>query len=592
MELNINKIFDDIFKNLNDDKYIDTQINIICDNFYNMNYNLFIMKIIENLDDSTFIINFINKLFNKLSYYNNLIIPDIIKNTNNQIHIKHIFLLDISNYKTLLDIYNIKEYNINEYFILLEWIYEIGKINIIFDLIEKLIKKSNIVSYNKLFVIILSLIKFHEKTINSDFYIDFTKKLLSLMNIILSIFELTELIKNIFMINENHDNIINEKITYIFTFYKTIIKYKNIYFKYKIVNHITKMLNLLLTINENIDENKNIIDDILQLLYTDIINIHEKTSLFIDIAKLIIDKSFNYIPKNLIEYIDYFITKIKFISWSELDEKIILFELISKLLLLLKNNEQLFFTDYDNMLYNILYLESECFNVVKIILNTEVLYSNYNIIKSSLYNLITILNIYNDVLNIYFDLCKTNNKYYADLLHKNNLITNTYIIFFNNRDNKSIINKFNVNILFNTIIINKLLIIYRNSDYDEFPIHGLEYDILIEYYKKYNINILINFIDKINELKIKYEQSNVFIEKLGDDKYVDNIFSIEIINPIMIPKSNTFFEKSTMYLLLRETKKNPYTREELELNDVIEYNKQIDIKNKIDTYLFEKKNIL
>lgn len=42
-------------------------------------------------------------------------------------------------------------------------------------------------------------------------------------------------------------------------------------------------------------------------------------------------------------------------------------------------------------------------------------------------------------------------------------------------------------------------------------------------------------------------------------------------------------------LLIRENKKHPYTRENITINDLLEYNNKEDIKNKINIFL-EGKN--
>ena len=135
------------------------------------------------------------------------------------------------------------------------------------------------------------------------------------------------------------------------------------------------------------------------------------------------------------------------------------------------------------------------------------------------------------------------------------------------------------------------MIIYKHIGYELFPLNSIEYEILEKYYIDNKINIFNDFLIKINVLKNKSNTSNDFIT-ICTDEFIDNIFSIEIIEPIMIPNSNDFFEKSTMYLLIRETQKNPYTREELTIQNIIEYNMRDDIKNKINDFLIIKNNLV
>ena len=580
-EINIKEILNNINNNLDDENYINININLIINNLDKINYNLCITELICMLDNTNFIIMFLDKFLDKI-LVKNMILKDIIKNTKDITKIKNLFILEID-YTFLLEIFILNSLNENEYIVLLEWIYEIGKINLINALIDNLLININLIKYDIIFNMIINFIKLHEKLIDTEFYSNFTKKLIPLLLLLITLFELTEYLKNIY--SYQSENIHNNKINLIFQFYKTVIKNREIYFEVEIINDVMILINLLIKNDENNDSYINIIDDLCNLLYSDKLNIHDKTILITNILKLITNDKVNYIPHNFIEYINYYVGNIKFISWSTIDEKILMLELISRSLLEIKERDELYIDKFDSIIYNILYLEQETFDIIKSVLKSEVIYTNYNLVKNSIYNLITIINIFNDILIIYFDMCKSYDIYYADLLHKNNLILNIYINFFSNEH--EIKNKFNTNILIQPIIINKLLIINKHCDYNEFPINSLEYDMVINYYKSLRIKYIYDLDLKIDELKQKCIKSNEFIEK-GNDTYVDNIFSIEIIQPIMIPKSEYFYEKATMYLLVRETSQHPYTREKLLLNDIIEYNKQEIIKEKLDNYLKNK----
>ena len=113
---------------------------------------------------------------------------------------------------------------------LIEWIYEIGKIDIINKLMDNLIINLDNITYYVMFDIIISLIKFHKKLINTDFYVSYSKKLIIIMKIVISLFELTEIIRDILMFNQNDDIFFNEKIIIIFDFYKNILQNRDIYF--------------------------------------------------------------------------------------------------------------------------------------------------------------------------------------------------------------------------------------------------------------------------------------------------------------------------------------------------------------------------
>lgn len=592
LEINQDIIFKNIIDNIDDENIINTYIDMISYNFLNLDYIKLVINIVNLLDDINFIILFLNKLFENLSSKHNelskFMLIDIIKNINktDNLKFKNLFILNFVDYTMIYEIIKIHDNNIEDLIDIYGFIYEIGKINIIDKLLDNIITKNKSLTYTVLFKTLMSLLKFQKKIIDTDFYVDITNKLSTLMYILFPIFELKEFLQNLLSseLNITHNN---EHLIIMFDFFKIVINNHDRYFNISVVDNIFELLNLLIKINMNMNGYVDILDDVCKLLLTDTINIHEKTKIFTNISKIIIKTDYNL--QDLIIYIDYFVTNIKFLSWSTIDEKILIIEYISKLLLKLKLKNKLYLDNYDNMLYNILYLETEIFNILKIILEANITYSDYNLIKNTAYNIITSLNIFNDIEFTYFDFCKENNKYYADLLHKNNLIMNTYLLYFT--DTSKNIYKFNINLIFNTIIINKFMTIYKNIDYESFPINSSEYEILEKYYIDNKINIFNDFLIKINILKNKSNTSNEFITNCNDE-FIDNIFSIEIIDPIMIPQSTDFFEKSTMYLLIRESHQNPYTREELTIQNLLEYNMRDDIKNKINNFLIEKNNLV
>ena len=588
-EINIDNIFIDAKNNINDEIIINKYIDIISQNFYNIDYNNFIRNIINLLDDINFIIIFLNKLCdNKIVKKNyKFIIKDIITNINNKDIIKNLFLLDIVDYTIFYDIINKNQLDNKDMINIYDFIFEIGKIDIIIDLLDNIIIDYKAIEYKNLIKILLSLLKFHKKIINTDFYKDISSNLSTIIYVLLPLFELKQLSQK--LTNNTEEPYSNENVDIIFDFLDRLIINYDKFFNVYIIDNIFELFNFLVKLKIDINPYITIIDNIYKLLLTNVLNIHEKAKLFNNIAKIL--EYSDYVPKDLILYIDYYITNINFLTWSTLDEKIIIMEYISKLLLRLNLNNKLCYDNYDkydNVLYNILYLESESFNILKNLLNSIITYTDYNLIKNVSYNLISIINIFNDVQYKYFDYCKQNKMYYGDLLHKNNILLNTYLLYF--ADISQNINRFNCSLFFNSIIINKIMLIYKHTDYKFFPLNSIEYEILEDYYKINNIN-LYNFLIIIDKIKDKDNKSNDFITKNNDTEYIDNIFSIEIRDPIMIPKSNDFFERSTMYLLIRESHKHPYTREELSLPDLIKYNMRDDIKNKINDFLIKKNNL-
>ena len=272
MNINFREKFDYIKQNLDDDIYITNTINLISNNYYTLNYDLFIEDLIMTLDDTNFVIMFINKLFDKLYQKTKIILQNMIKSIlkkNNCINkLQNLFLLDCIDDTILFDIYKFNNKNDDNYLLLLEWIYEIGKIDIINKLMDNLIINLDNITYYVMFDIIISLIKFHKKLINTDFYVSYSKKLIIIMKIVISLFELTEIIRDILMFNQNDDIFFNEKIIIIFDFYKNILQNRDIYFDIIIYEQIIKLLNFLVKINSNINNNYEIIDELIKLIYS------------------------------------------------------------------------------------------------------------------------------------------------------------------------------------------------------------------------------------------------------------------------------------------------------------------------------------
>jgi hypothetical protein len=99
----------------------------------------------------------------------------------------------------------------------------------------------------------------------------------------------------------------------------------------------------------------------------------------------------------------------------------------------------------------------------------------------------------------------------------------------------------------------------------------------------------------------KYDEINLKIKEYDDKRQNNNMnmnmlqdfccpISCKLIkNPIMIPDCNEIFERSTIITQIFSQGINPYTREKLNLEMVENYNKQVNIKQKINEFI-EKKN--
>lgn len=95
---------------------------------------------------------------------------------------------------------------------------------------------------------------------------------------------------------------------------------------------------------------------------------------------------------------------------------------------------------------------------------------------------------------------------------------------------------------------------------------------------------------------IKFETDlNIFMTNNKTDiiipeKYLDPILNTLIINPVFLPKSDIIIDFDTIKKHLENNNFNPFTREELTLNEVINFNNKKDIKKKIE--LFKKQLLL
>ena len=69
------------------------------------------------------------------------------------------------------------------------------------------------------------------------------------------------------------------------------------------------------------------------------------------------------------------------------------------------------------------------------------------------------------------------------------------------------------------------------------------------------------------------EEYNKFVDENPESELIDYIFSIKILNPYKLPKSNDLYERFALRLLIKESNKHPLTRETLILEELDEFNK-------------------
>lgn len=592
--ISITDIIKTVKDNLTDndfiDELIDNMINYIHDNFYEFNYENFIENIINNFEDEIFLISFINPLINKLNFHRKIILSDIIKSLNDIDKLKNIFLLDYVGFEQLYFVYKFKNFNNNVYSGLLIFIFTLGKIDILKSLLEFVYNTK--INYDIIYTIIISFMIFHNKIFNNindfDFndnhndnhkenYILFTKKLLNYTkNILYPLFELNDIVSQTFQMVNTNTFLTENNIYIINDFFINILNKINYYYDISIIKNIINYIEILTKHNfyNNIYE---LINNLTKLLDNSILNIHDKTLLLIKICKYISNDSYKSVPLNMIYYIDYYLSNIKFLEWSTFDEKINIIMLISKTLFkiyqhnLIHNNES-----YPNLLqsllYNLLYYEKECFNIIEFVLKNDITYNTYTLFKDTIYGLINTLNIFVEIeiyicekLNILFQY-----EDYDYIMYKNNLNTTSYVLFLLGNNN---LYKFNTQTLIHNFIISKYIMLYNQMLYDRLPYIGIDYIRVKQYYDTYYINLPELFINKINILENRYNDMNKFIDENPDSDLIDPLFAIKIENIYKLPNRNEKFEKITLRLLIKESEKNPFTRDSLNITELDEYNK-------------------
>jgi hypothetical protein len=90
---------------------------------------------------------------------------------------------------------------------------------------------------------------------------------------------------------------------------------------------------------------------------------------------------------------------------------------------------------------------------------------------------------------------------------------------------------------------------------------------------------LINYFDNFNFNEIDYIDSNDL-----PDEFKDPILCIPIKDPIMIPNVQLIFDKTSIISQLYHDKINPYTREEMTVEQVEKYNSEDNIKKQIQQF--------
>lgn len=609
----IENLFDNLLINLDNDTVIDNVIYFIKEKLYGETYQLIIDLIIKNLENIDFVLNFVNQLFYYMPSTRIIILDDIIKKVNDVDKIKNLLFIDNIDNSIYFNIYFVKNLEYDKLFDLTQYIYDIGKINILIESINKYLTKFKIKNF-KLLKFIEIFIDFY-KEINNDFYKEINNEIMSntisdfiitLMNEHLFVYIDTIKMFDLLFTNNlsnNKDfidkfkdlNVINKFID----FYCNILDDLNNNDNYKLIfNCIIFYISntfLFLKVKDNqsnIEIFNPLFQKIVNLMYVnnDLINIHDKLTIFLKIASIFTIYDMINIPLNYVDTLLIFFKSVKFLDWSTIDECIDIFNNISKMLLILDNKSILFNTKCDELLYEILNYEDTLLKFVETYINKNINYISYTSIKSILYDLINIINVFSHIESNLINHMNNNYCYekYSDVIYKFNILLNKFILLTSNKN----INKFNIDLLIRYIMITKLIIFNNQIKLNLFTNVNIEYDEILNYYNKMNYIIAIDFIDNINNIKKIYDDELILIEKYNDiqnDYFIDKIFCVDIKNPYLLPKYDDFFERDLIRLTIRETNKSPLTREKITLSELDEYNNRDDIKLKLNKFINDKK---
>jgi len=570
--INLDELFIIIDTNINDNVFIDNIIDYIKQNFESINYNLFFQKLIIKLDEKSFISNFLNPLINKLNVYRKIILYDLIININDINILKNLILLDYFGFEDLYNIFKYKNLSIDDNVELLNFINTYEKDDIIYNLIDFIYKIKN--NFAPMILFILSLIELYNKYGNNNNLIQKINRILN--ELIYPMTEINNIIYNTLNVELNLINNIlknEDNISIIYNYY--IKLYEKNLINNNIIEDIIIFINIIIKINDNediINMSNGLLNKLKFFLINDNLNIHEKTSLFIKLCKIITNEKQKYIPYNFIFYINYYLSNVKFLDWSNLDEKINIFLFISKVLLKLYKLKKIDFNQSDELLYNLIYYEGEIFKLLEYIYKTNVTFINYTLIKESLYGLINVLNIFGEIENYILNILINNNidkKEYDYIFYKSNLNLSSYLIYLSKNED---LYRYNFDIMINNFIVTKFIFLHKLMDTDNIIYTGLEYDLIKEYYNNKFLKVSDDFIILLDEYKKISEEYNIFVNDNPDSELVDNIFYIKIINPYKLPKSNDLYERYTLRLLIKESNKHPLTRETLTLQELDKFN--------------------
>lgn len=111
-------------------------------------------------------------------------------------------------------------------------------------------------------------------------------------------------------------------------------------------------------------------------------------------------------------------------------------------------------------------------------------------------------------------------------------------------------------------------------------------------YKTLKYSILCSLNEYIKQLEFQKEEQSSTQNIIFTDEFLDPIMKIEIKDPILLPKCNNIMDKSVLEELLLYNTINPFTQEELYMEDVLKYNQEETSKIQIQNFLKRKEEFV
>lgn len=169
---------------------------------------------------------------------------------------------------------------------------------------------------------------------------------------------------------------------------------------------------------------------------------------------------------------------------------------------------------------------------------------------------------------------------------------NTYIIHTanideNNFQNSKLKRKINMKeeSLFRSLLEEPVFLNFENISY----LNDFKYNLK---YENLKYSILCSLDEYIKQLEFQKAEQISKRKVVFTDEFLDPIMKTEIKNPVLLPKCNNIMDKSVLEEMLLYNNINPFTQEDLYMEDVLKYNEEENSKVKIQNFLNRKEKFI